>query len=147
MTVFSRNSCVNVRKYYPNAPSLARGKCHLIGGIIIDTPPYRWQIQLMQKLKPTYDLESFKAAFGDVERLSMTTVALADARRLGFSLSGIVALIQTMERTHFFKSMTSFADHREWQDVYHVPHQGIVIYLKFIAHRVTEFRLLSFKEK
>ena len=43
--------------------------------------------------------------------------------------------------------MTSHADYREWQDVYHVPFEGLVIYLKFTNHVLTGFQLLSFKEK
>ncbi|MFN9497428.1 MAG: type II toxin-antitoxin system MqsR family toxin [Erythrobacteraceae bacterium] len=59
----------------------------------------------------------------------------------------MVATIQTIERRHFYKSMTSFADHRVWQDVYHVPSEQGALYVKFTADAVTEFLLLSFKEK
>ena len=58
-----------------------------------------------------------------------------------------VATIQTMQRKHFYKSMTSHGDHRIWQDVYHVPSEGGTLYVKFTADVVTEFLLLSFKEK
>jgi motility quorum-sensing regulator/GCU-specific mRNA interferase toxin len=47
----------------------------------------------------------------------------------------------------FMKSMTTYADHRVWQDVYHVPAEGMVLYVKFQADVVTEFRVMSFKEK
>lgn len=47
----------------------------------------------------------------------------------------------------FYKSMTTFADHRVCQDVYHVSAQGMVLYMKFQADVVTEFTLISFKEK
>jgi motility quorum-sensing regulator/GCU-specific mRNA interferase toxin len=56
-----------------------------------------------------------------------------------------VATIQTMQRAHFYKSMTS--DHRIWQDVHHVPSEAGTLYVKFTADVVTEFLLLSFKEK
>ena len=49
--------------------------------------------------------------------------------------------------THFYKSMTSYGDHRVWQDVYHVPSEAGMLYVKFTADVVTEFLLLSFKEK
>ena len=52
-----------------------------------------------------------------------------------------------MEPKHFYKSMTALSDHTAWQDVYHVPHNGRVLYVKFTGDRVTDFRLLSFKEK
>jgi motility quorum-sensing regulator/GCU-specific mRNA interferase toxin len=38
-------------------------------------------------------------------------------------------------------------DHRIWQDVYHVPSPAGTLYVKFTADSVTEFLLLSFKEK
>ena len=47
----------------------------------------------------------------------------------------------------FNKSMTTYADHRVWQDVYHVPKGDLVLYVKFQAGLVTEFTLVSFKEK
>ena len=43
--------------------------------------------------------------------------------------------------------MTSYADHRIWQDVYHVPSAFGALYIKFTAGVVSEFLLLSFKEK
>ncbi len=43
--------------------------------------------------------------------------------------------------------MTSYGDHRKWQDVYHVLHEGAVFYVKFTDDAVTEFVLLSFKER
>lgn len=47
----------------------------------------------------------------------------------------------------FFKSMTTLADHRVWHDVYHVPAPGMVLYVKFHANVITEFQVMSFKEK
>ncbi len=59
----------------------------------------------------------------------------------------MVGTIQSMRREHFYKSMTSYADHRIWQDVYHVPSEVGTLYVKFMADTITEFLLLSFKEK
>lgn len=47
----------------------------------------------------------------------------------------------------FVKSMTTFADHRVWQDVYRVPARGMLLYVKFQADVVTEFMVMAFKEK
>jgi len=58
-----------------------------------------------------------------------------------------VSTLQTMQREHFYKSMTSYSDSRLWQDVYHVPSPVGTLYVKFTADVVTEFLLLSFKEK
>jgi motility quorum-sensing regulator / GCU-specific mRNA interferase toxin len=43
--------------------------------------------------------------------------------------------------------MTVYADSRLWQDVYHVPSPAGTLYVKFTADAITEFLLLSFKEK
>jgi len=102
---------------------------------------------MTEKRKPSYDLRAFKAAFSSEERLNVTGTALRSAASLGFGRAEIVETIQTMQRQHFHKSMTSFADHRIWQDVYHVPSTAGVLYVKFTADVATEFLLLSFKEK
>lgn len=101
----------------------------------------------MEKRRPTYDLDAFKAAMAAPNGLAITKAAIQTARSLGFNAAAIVGTIGSMERKHFVKSMTSFADHTEWQDVYNIPSEGFVIYLKFRADAVTEFRVLSFKEK
>jgi motility quorum-sensing regulator / GCU-specific mRNA interferase toxin len=102
---------------------------------------------MTEKRKPTYDLEAFKTAFNSPEKIAITGTALRSAAALGFGRSDIVGTIQTMRREHFYKSMTAYADHRLWQDVYHVPSSVGVLYIKFTADVVTEFLLLSFKEK
>ncbi|WFU51336.1 type II toxin-antitoxin system MqsR family toxin [Sinorhizobium terangae] len=81
----------------------------------------------MEKSRPTYDLEAIKTALGSVETLAMTSTALRDATALGFDRAGVVETIAGIERRMFYKSMTTFADHRVWQDVYHVPARGMVL--------------------
>jgi motility quorum-sensing regulator/GCU-specific mRNA interferase toxin len=66
---------------------------------------------------------------------------------LGFDRAGIGEVVQSMGPKMFFKSMTTIRDHRVWQDVYHVPARGLVLYVKFQADVVTEFTMMSFKEK
>jgi motility quorum-sensing regulator/GCU-specific mRNA interferase toxin len=55
----------------------------------------------MDKRKPTYDLEAFKAVFASVDRLNVTGAALRSAASLGFGRVEIVATIQTMKRSQF----------------------------------------------
>jgi len=101
----------------------------------------------MEKRKPSYDLEAIKQAIGSRGVLPVTTVALNDAIALGFSRDDMRAILATMRTRMFVKSMTSHADHRIWQDVYHVPVDGLMLYVKFQADAVDEFRLMSFKER
>jgi motility quorum-sensing regulator/GCU-specific mRNA interferase toxin len=72
----------------------------------------------MEKRRPTYDLDAIKSSIGSVETLAITTSALRDATALGFDRAGITQTIFSIERTMFYKSMTTFADPRVWQDVY-----------------------------
>jgi len=101
----------------------------------------------MEKRRPTYDIEAIRLICGSIETLAMTTSALRDATALGFDRSGIAETIVGIDRKMFFKSMTTFADHRIWQDVYHVPARGLTLYVKFQADVITEFTVMSFKEK
>ena len=101
----------------------------------------------MEKRRPTYDLEAIKATLESVETLAITSSALHDAIALGFDRAGIVETIGSIDRRMFYKSMTTFADHRVWQDVYHVPARGVRLYIKFQADVVTEFTVMSFKER
>ncbi len=102
---------------------------------------------MTEKKKPTYDLETFKATCSDQSKLSITRTAFSSADKLKMGRSEIVAILKTMERHHFYKSMTSNNDYKQWQDVYHVPSVLGVLYIKFTGHVVTMFTLLSFKRK
>ncbi len=101
----------------------------------------------VEKKRPTYDLVAVKAILGSVETLAITTSAFRDALGLGFDRAGIAEVVQGVDRAMFYKSMTTFRDHRVWQDVYHVPARGLTLYIKFQADVVTEFTVMAFKEK
>jgi motility quorum-sensing regulator/GCU-specific mRNA interferase toxin len=100
----------------------------------------------VEKRKPHHDLAAIKRAFATPETLRTTRAALIDAMRLGFTRNGMVEVVQGMKAGHFYKSMTSFADHSVWQDVYHVPWDDKMLYVKFTGECLTGFLLLSFKE-
>jgi len=76
----------------------------------------------------------------------LTTTALLNAAALGFDRAAIVETIATMTSKMFQKSMTTYADHRIWQDVYYVPAGDLILYVKFHAGVITDFTLVSFKE-
>jgi motility quorum-sensing regulator/GCU-specific mRNA interferase toxin len=81
-----------------------------------------------------------------VSSLRITKTALTCAEKLGLTLQDVVDVIQSMTREQFFKSMTSIASHAIWQDVYHVPYEGIVLYVKFTTD-AEGYLVISFKEK
>lgn len=101
----------------------------------------------MEKRRPTYDLGAIKAAIGSTDTLAITSSAYRSALSLGFDRAAIAETIVGIDRQMFVKSMTTFADHRVWQDVYYVPTGDLVLYVKFQADVVTEFTVMSFKEK
>jgi motility quorum-sensing regulator / GCU-specific mRNA interferase toxin len=101
----------------------------------------------MERRRPTHDLDAVKRALGSTDTLAVTTSALRDAAALGFDRGGIVETILSIEPRMFFKSMTTFTDHRVWQDVYHMPARGLTLYVKFQTNVVTSFTMMSFKEK
>ena len=99
---------------------------------------------MAEKRTPHHSLDAFKAA---AHRIGITTTALRDAAALGFGRAEIAAVLLTMEPSHFHKSMTSHRDEREWQDVYRVPRDDGLLYVKFRDDAVLAFLLLSFKER
>lgn len=72
---------------------------------------------------------------------------MSGAAAMGFERNDIIQAVESMLPKHFYKSMTSHGNHRIWQDVYHVPYKGFLVYVKFTQGIITDFDLLSFKEK
>jgi len=73
----------------------------------------------VEKRTPHYDLARVQA---DVARLgvaSFTKTALDGGRMMGLTTAEMLRVIAALSRREFHKSMTSYADHRVWQDVYH----------------------------
>lgn len=91
--------------------------------------------------KPSHELSAIHTAFASADRLAATKTALRTATALGFARADIVETIQSIERSHFSKSMTSYDDHRQCQDVYFGPSEVGTLYVKFTADVVTEFLL------
>jgi motility quorum-sensing regulator/GCU-specific mRNA interferase toxin len=102
---------------------------------------------MTEKSKPHHDLATIKLAFSMGKGLT-TRIATQDATGLGYSSDDIKAIIQAIDKAHFYKSMTSNHDATVWQDVYHVPRAGGTLYVKFTDNgSVTGFTLLTFTEK
>ena len=96
----------------------------------------------MEKSNPSFSLTEFKSS-----NFLITITAQNTAAKLGFDDNDIREVVSTMELKHFYKSMTSYANHKIWQDVYHVPYENMILYIKFTKNVISEFTLLSFKEK
>ena len=97
----------------------------------------------MDKPRPTYDVEAFKSAVAE-GRADFTQSAVSGARALGYGLAEMKAAIAAMTRRQFYKSMTSLADHRVWQDVYRPVTSAGKVYLKLTV--MEDVLIVSFKE-
>ena len=99
----------------------------------------------MEKKKPTYDLKSIQASAGS--RMMITNAAVRGAAEMGMTHADMIGVIKLLTRRDFYKSMTTYQNHRIWMDVYHGRSDGYEIYIKFVQDTVAEFICTSFKEK
>jgi motility quorum-sensing regulator/GCU-specific mRNA interferase toxin len=76
--------------------------------------------------------------------MEATFSALAGGSAMGFDFDGIVEVVMTLVPADFHKSMTTYADHRIWQDVYHAATDAGVAYLQLTV--INEVLIVSFKE-
>ncbi len=95
----------------------------------------------MEKRKPAYPLPQLKAAFSSVRSLGLaiTASAFRGAQEAGCSREDIVTVIQVLQPSDFYKSMTTYADVQQWQDVYHARFCGKVWYCKFTRTSADSF--------
>lgn len=77
-------------------------------------------------------------------KVRSTMSALAGGAALGFDFEAILAVIKAMTPADFYKSMTTHADHRVWQDVYRPTTQAGEVYLKLTV--IDDVLIVSFKE-
>ncbi|MNE81700.1 mRNA interferase MqsR [compost metagenome] len=97
----------------------------------------------MEKRTPHTKLSMIKALIAD-GRVKSTGSALAGAAALGFDFSEMVAIVTSLTSTDFYKSMTTHADHRVWQDVYRPRTRAGEVYLKLTV--IDDVLIVSFKE-
>lgn len=99
----------------------------------------------MEKSAPHCKL-SFVKALVEADKVRATASAFSGARELGINdLAGMCAVVMTLTNTCFYKSMTTHADHRIWQDVYHTKTaSGDPVYLKLTV--INDLLIVSFKE-
>jgi motility quorum-sensing regulator/GCU-specific mRNA interferase toxin len=102
----------------------------------------------MEKHTRTYDLGAIKSAFSSVESLALSTTASSfkGAQELGMSRIDMVKAVQSLKLKDFYKAMTTYDNHKVWQDVYRLKFDGKQIYIKFSVKQNGDFLLLSFKE-
>jgi len=97
----------------------------------------------MEKGTPRCKLSVVKAMI-EAGKVRSTVSALAGGTALGFDFEGIVGVVMALTPADFYKSMTTHADHRVWQDVYRPVTPAGEVYLKLTV--IDDVLIVSFKE-
>lgn len=97
----------------------------------------------MEKGTPHCKLPVVKAMI-EAGKVRSTLSALTGAAALGFDFEGIVSVVKALTPADFYKSMTTHADHRVWQDVYRPATSAGEVYLKLTV--IDDVLIVSFKE-
>ena len=97
----------------------------------------------MEKRKPHHPLATVKALV-EKKKVRSTFSALAGAAELGLGFEEVLYVVMKLEHGDFYKSMTTHADNKIWQDVYRPSTQAGKVYLKLTIDR--ELLIVSFKE-
>ncbi len=85
----------------------------------------------MEKNTPHYRLTVVQTVVADPNSEPFTNLAKMGAIELGVNDKQMRAIVLALTRRSFYKSMTSFADHKVWQDVYTgTTDTGIEVYIK-----------------
>ena len=97
----------------------------------------------MEKSTPHCRLSVVKALI-EQGRVSTTYTARLGGAAMGLDVDGIISVVMSLKLTDFYKSMTTHADHRVWQDVYRSATEVGNVYLKLTV--IDEVLIVSFKE-
>lgn len=92
---------------------------------------------------------TFSAIRSDVRRLrsnAFTSGAKKSAWSIGLCVSDMREIVSGLQRAHFYKSMTTYDDHRVWQDVYLTQSRGLELYIRVTYRPSGGPPVISFKE-
>jgi len=97
----------------------------------------------MEKKTPHCKLSRVKELIEE-GKVRPTHTARTTAALLGFDFKGMVAVVASLTMKDFYKSMTTYADHTIWQDVYRPKTSAGDVYLKLTV--LDDVLIVSFKE-
>jgi motility quorum-sensing regulator/GCU-specific mRNA interferase toxin len=107
--------------------------------------PYRVFWISVEKPTPHYDLAKVQLGVARLGVAAFTKTALDGGREMGLTTGEMLAVIAGLKRRNFYKSMTTYADHRIWQDVYHAATPlGQEAYIKITMRDLAP--VIQFKE-
>lgn len=100
----------------------------------------------MEKSRAHYNLATIKALVARDGLKVFTATARSGFMGMGLSAAEALAVVASLSRSMLFKSMTTHADHRVWQDVYHaLCPNGKTAYIKLTMQDGAV--VIQFKEK
>jgi len=100
----------------------------------------------LEKRSPHYDLARVQADVAHLGAAAFTKTALDGGRTMRLTTADMLAVIASLSRSEFYKSMTTFSDHRVWQDVYHAATPvGRYAYIKITLRDAAP--VIRFKER
>jgi len=97
----------------------------------------------VEKRTPHCQLSVVKSLI-EAGKVRSTFSALSGGAALGFDFDGIVAVVVALTQKDFYKSMTTYANHKVWQDVYRPTTEAGEVYLKLTV--IDDLLIVSFKE-
>lgn len=97
----------------------------------------------MEKRRPHTPLPTVKALV-EAGKIRFTGSAINGADELGMDRHSIIATVLALTMQDFFKSMTTHANYKEWQDVYRPLTAAGTVYLKLTVS--DGVLIVSFKE-
>ncbi len=97
----------------------------------------------MEKRSPHCSLSRVRALIEE-GKIRSTFSALAGGAAIGLDFQGIIATVLALTPQDFYKSMTTHANHRVWQDVYRPSTPVGAAYLKLTV--IDDVLIVSFKE-
>ena len=102
----------------------------------------------MEKRKPHYSLKHIQAIVADVHSQPFTVTALRGGLAMGLTEKEMRQVVLKLTQQDFYKSMTTHADHRVWQDVYHGVTEALVkVYIKVTYYADNRPPVIQFKAK
>ena len=100
----------------------------------------------MEKHVAHYSLSDIKAIVTEKGEDAFTETARLNIRLMGLSPEDAIEVVARLTPHMLYKSMTSYVDHRVWQDVYHAPcPSGKIAYIKLTLRDGAV--VIQFKEK
>lgn len=100
----------------------------------------------MKKNTPHYDLAVIKSEVRRLGQNTFTKTSVRSAEKLGFNVSEMQEIVFELQTRMLYKSMTTYEDHRIWQDVYHINSRDQEIYIKVTYRSGGSPPVISFKE-